>query len=524
MLDTTKLQARLIYVKGVVQGVGFRPFIYQLAVKNRLTGWVRNTSGNVTIEIEGPASNIEKFIAELRENPPSKSRIESITEAESPAGYTRFEIRDSLIKANKYQLISPDLATCQACRDEVFTVADRRYHYPFTNCTNCGPRFTIIEDIPYDRHLTTMRKFKMCPDCQREYDNPANRRFHAQPNACPVCGPGLELVNPNGKTIAVQDPTIEAGRLIREGYILALKGLGGFLLACDATNDSAVKRLRERKKRPSKPFAVMLKDIDEVKRYCRVNEQEIAALTSAASPIVLVRMREGVNLSLYVAPGLRNLGVMLPYTPLHHILMVETGLPLVMTSGNLSEEPIAKDNEEALTRLEGIADYFLLHNRDIRSRYDDSVAVVEQQEVRIVRRARGYAPYPIYLPFQSRQILACGSEMKNTICLTRDNHAFVSQHIGNMEHAETLEHFENTIDLYARLFRIQPEVIACDLHPDYQSTKWAEAKARRNGLPLIHVQHHHAHMVSCMAENGIQEPVIVQPLMVLATVWAYLGM
>lgn len=509
MSEAVAVQARRIHVKGIVQGVGFRPFIYQLAQKNSLTGWVSNTSGDVTIEIEGAADSLERFASGLRVNAPPQARIESVTESEvPPRGFDRFEIRESLVRENEYQLISPDLATCPTCRKEIFDPEDRRYRYPFTNCTNCGPRFTIIEDIPYDRPLTTMHNFTMCPDCQREYDEPTDRRFHAQPNACPVCGPKLKLVNPDGSSVPGSDPVRDAGRLIREGSILAIKGLGGFLLACDATSNNAVNRLRERKKRPAKPFAIMLRDVEEAKRYCRIEEREIEALTSPASPIVLVKKREDAGLSPAVAPGLRHLGVMLPYTPLHYLLMDEAGLPLVMTSGNLSEEPIAKDNEEALSRLAKIADFFLLHDRDIRSRYDDSVATVEQNEVRIVRRARGYAPYPIQLPFQSKPVLACGPEMKNSVCLTRDHHAFVSQHIGDMENLDTLEHFENTIELYKKLFRIHPQVIACDLHPDYLSTRWAEEEAERYNLPLVRVQHHHAHIASCMAENGVQEPVI----------------
>jgi hydrogenase maturation protein HypF len=503
------VQARRINVRGVVQGVGFRPFVYQLAQQCGLTGWVCNTSGDVTIVVEGEGRDIERFLAGLRESPPPQSRIESIAEAEEkPEGCRQFEILASLVKADEYQLISPDLATCCDCKKEIFDPADRRFRYPFTNCTNCGPRFTIIEDIPYDRPRTTMKKFKMCPDCQREYDNPLDRRFHAQPNACPKCGPHLELADSEGKTLPVTDVMGHAGRLLKEGKILAVKGLGGFLLACDATSDTAVQRLRARKQRPAKPFAVMLQDLDEVAKFCRVSPQEAELLTSPASPIVLLKWQDQSGISPAVAPGLRYLGVMLPYTPLHHLLMHEAGIPLVMTSGNLSEEPIAKDNGEAVARLNCIADYFVLHNRDIHSRYDDSVVMVEQDSVRMVRRARGYAPYPVHLPFRSRAILACGAELKNTFCLTRDNHAFVSQHIGDMENAETLEHFEHTVNLYQKLFRIQPEIIACDMHPDYLPTRWAESEAEKNPLPLVKVQHHYAHILSNMADNGIQQPVI----------------
>jgi len=353
-----------------------------------------------------------------------------------------------------------------------------------------------------------MRDFKMCPLCQREYDNPLDRRFHAQPNACPECGPSLKLADAGGNIIPVKDTISKASQLLREGNILAIRGLGGFLLACDATNAKVVGSLRARKRRPSKPLAIMLATLDEVREHCWVSPEEEELLTSPQSPIVLLKWKPTSSVSLAVAPRLKYLGVMLPYTPLHHLLLRDTNLPLVMTSGNLSEEPIARDNDEAIRKLHGIADYFLLHNRDIYSRYDDSVTIVEGGKARIIRRARGCAPYPIPLPFRARPVLACGVEEKNTFCLTKDDHAFLSQHIGDMENWETLEHFENTITLYQRLFRIQPEIIACDMHPDYLSTKWAKEMSEKNSLPLIPVQHHHAHVVSCMVDNEVQEPVI----------------
>ena len=498
-----------ISVRGVVQGVGFRPFVYQLAQKYNLRGWVCNTSGDVKIEVEGESDDLAQFLTELKEMPPPQAHIDSISVVEKPAvGYKQFEIRPSVARADEYQLISPDLATCDACKKELFDPTNRRYRYPFTNCTNCGPRFTIIEDIPYDRPRTTMRDFKMCPLCQEEYDNPLDRRFHAQPNACPRCGPSLKLADAGGKIIPTKDAIAQASQLLREGKILAIRGLGGFLLACDAASGKVVNTLRERKRRPSKPLAIMLATLEEVKKHCWVSPEEEELLTSPQSPIVLLKWKPTSSVSSLVAPGLKYLGVMLPYTPLHHLLLRETCLPLVMTSGNLSEEPIAKDNDEAIKRLRGIADYFLLHNRDIYSRYDDSVTMVEGGKARIIRRARGYAPYPIHLPFRAKQVLACGAELKNTFCLTKDAHAFLSQHIGDMENWETLEHFENTIALYQKLFRIQPEIIACDMHPDYLATKWAKALSEKNGLPLIPVQHHHAHVVSCMVDNGVQEPVI----------------
>ncbi|MCL0056186.1 carbamoyltransferase HypF [Dehalococcoidia bacterium] len=497
-----------IRVRGVVQGVGFRPFIFRLAHEHGLAGWVRNTSGEVNIEVEG--EEIERFLDDLKAKAPPMARIEGVTTTiHPPKGYTEFVIKDSLARVGEYQLVSPDIATCPECQNEILSPRDRRYLYPFTNCTNCGPRFTIIEDIPYDRARTTMRHFVMCPDCQREYDDPLNRRFHAQPNACPRCGPHLTLVDNGGNPVICDDPIVATVDLFKQSRIVAIKGLGGFLLACDATNLQTVNLLRERKRRPAKPFAVMVPTLEEAKRHCVVSPEEEVLLESSQCPIVLLERRSDSLVSPEVTPGIKYLGIMLPYTPLHHLLLREAGLPLVMTSGNLSEEPIARDNDEALRRLSGIADYFLLHNRDIYSRYDDSVYIVEEAKPRAVRRARGYAPYPIFLPFKARQILACGAEEKNTFCLTRENHAFLSQHIGDMENEETLEQFENTIELYRRLFRIHPEVVAYDMHPEYLATKYAlELGEREPDLKLVPIQHHHAHVVSCLVENGATGPVI----------------
>ncbi len=502
-------KAARINIRGVVQGVGFRPFVYRLAHQQNLNGWVRNTSGNVEVAIEGTDGSVKEFIDDLRAKAPPLARIDNIeTSFCSPQGYTSFEIHQSLSQEGEYQLVSPDIATCDDCRKEIFDFTDRRHRYPFTNCTSCGPRFTIIEAIPYDRPNTTMRRFQMCPRCQQEYEEPLDRRFHAQPNACPDCGPRLSLVDGNGNPVACDDPIKAAGDLIKAGNILALRGLGGFQLACDATDSEAVVRLRERKNRPSKPFAVMLATVEEVERHCVISDAERELLKSPESPIVLVRWkRASSDICAAVAPSLNYLGAMLPYTPLHHLLLRETALPLVMTSGNLSEEPIAKDNAEALQRLGRIADYFLLHDRDIFARYDDSVAMVEGMP-QLIRRARGYAPYPISLPFAAKQVLACGAELKNTFCLTKDEHAFLSQHIGDMQNEETLEHFEYTIDLYEKLFRIEPEAIACDMHPEYLATKYAAGTAERLGLPLIPVQHHHAHIASCLIDNGAEGPAI----------------
>ena len=500
-----RLIRQTISVRGVVQGVGFRPFVYRLAHEYGLTGWVLNHSGGVEIEVEGQASPLAAFVHDLEEKTPPLARIEGIEVADAPpVGYTTFEIRHSITEEGRYQLISPDIATCPDCLRELLDPADRRHRYPFTNCTNCGPRFTIIADIPYDRPLTTMRDFVMCPQCQAEYDDPLDRRFHAQPNACPVCGPHVWLVSsdviaratlPHSQTAIplklepeTDDVVAHAARLLQAGTILAIKGMGGFHLACDATDEATVRTLRERKGRPAKPLAVMMATLEEIKQHCWVSEEEEWLLTSSQCPIVLLPWKPESSVSRLVAPRGNYLGVMLPYTPLHHVLLRDVGRPLVMTSGNLSEEPIARDNDEALRRLAHLADYFLLHNRDIYARYDDSVWFVPLRGetgflgknpvslAQPIRRSRGYAPFPVKLPFQVKQILACGAELKNTFCVTRDDYAFLSQHIGDMENLETLEHFETTIELYKRLFRIQPEIIAYDLHPEYLSTKYAKSQ------------------------------------------------
>ena len=535
---------KAISVRGVVQGVGFRPFVYRLAHEHGLTGWVLNHSGGVEIEVEGPAAALASFVRDLEKKAPPLARIESIKVADAPpAGYTTFDIRHSVAEEGRYQLISPDIATCPDCLRELLDPADRRYRYPFTNCTNCGPRFTIIADIPYDRPLTTMRDFVMCPQCQAEYKDPLDRRFHAQPNACPVCGPhvwlapssrlrpeaqpgGLQASGSNLKLETLKretdDVIAQAARLLQAGDILAIKGLGGFHLACDGTDEVAVRTLRKRKNRPAKPLAVMMTTLEEVKQHCWVSEEEERLLTSSQCPIVLLRWKPESNISRLVAPRNNYLGAMLPYTPLHHVLLRDVGRPLVMTSGNLSEEPIARDNDEALRRLAHLADYFLLHNRDIYARYDDSVWFVPlREETRLrpeaqpegflgknlvslaqpIRRSRGYAPFPVKLPFKIGQILACGAELKNTFCVTRDEYAFLSQHIGDMENLETLAHFETTIELYKRLFRIKPEIIAYDMHPEYLSTKYAKSPISNLQSP-ISIQHHHAHVASCLADNG----------------------
>ena len=497
-----------IRVEGVVQGVGFRPYVYRLATELGLAGWVRNTSQNVRIEVEGPHDKVREFLSRLPAEAPPLAHIHDVAVGDSsPCNATRFDILESVFEEGGGQLVSPDIATCPACLAELGDDADRRYRYPFTNCTNCGPRFTIITDMPYDRPSTTMAAFTMCSTCRAEYDDPANRRFHAQPNACPVCGPSLRLLDGDGREMPCGDVIVRAATLLSEGRIVALKGLGGFLLACDATVPAVVRELRARKHRPSKPFAVMVRNVEEARLHCELTPEEESLLLSPAAPIVLARWRRESSICRDTAPGLAFLGIMLPYTPLHHILLREFSRPLVMTSGNLSEEPITAETQEALTRLHGIADYFVSHNRPIHSRYDDSVLMLVGGTTHMLRRARGYAPYPIELSFDSPPVLAVGPQTKNTFCLAKGRRAFVSQHIGDLDSVETLDHFEHTVELYRRLFRVDPAVIAHDLHPDYASTSFARRFAGE-GLVTRAVQHHHAHIVSCMAENRVDEPVI----------------
>ena len=508
-------RAEFIRVRGVVQGVGFRPFVYGLATGLGLDGWVRNTSSGVEIALEGPGHALARFRRDLEAEAPPLARIEEITvETVALNGYEGFCIRESHAESGAYQLVSPDISICDDCLRELFDPRDRRYRYPFINCTNCGPRFTIIRDIPYDRPLTTMASFPMCPRCQAEYEDPRDRRFHAQPNACPACGPHVTLATPQGEVLAEREEAIQtARRALRQGQILALKGLGGFHLACDATNEEAVALLRVRKARPHKPLAIMVFDLQAARSLGEVSPAEEALLQSPQRPIVLLASTSSDgSLAPNVAPGTGTVGVMLPYTPLHYLILepAEDFPPaLVMTSGNLSEEPIAMENDEALVRLGQIADLFLLHNRDIYARYDDSVWFVPGGRPQPLRRSRGYAPFPIRLPFRARQVLACGPELKNTFCFTRDEYAFLSPHIGDLENLETLEHYERSIELYRRLFRLEPQVVAYDLHPEYLATKFAlERWGGDPAMTLVPVQHHHAHIAACLVDNGYTGPAI----------------
>jgi len=506
-------------VTGVVQGVGFRPFVYGLATRLGLTGWVLNTSAGVTIEIEGSPPAVESFRTALTGEAPPLARIERVTaESLPPNGFTQFDIRESQPEPGAFQPISPDICICDDCLRELFDPADRRHLYPFINCTNCGPRFTIIKDIPYDRPQTTMAPFVMCADCAREYHDPRDRRFHAQPVACPVCGPQVRLeIGGLENSPILQSPFLTAQQLLRQGKIIAGKGLGGFHLACDATNEEAVAELRRRKGRADKPFALMMPDIAAIEQYCYISTEERALLESRQRPIVLLQKRGNATppIAASVAPRQRTLGVMLPYTPLHHLLFSFPPSsfllhPLVMTSGNFSEEPIATRNDEALTRLAPLADAFLLHDRDIHIRTDDSVMRVFEGAELPIRRSRGYAPYPVKLPHAAPPTLAVGGELKNTFCVARDHYAFLSHHIGDMENYETLQSFESGVSHFESLFRIQPQIIAHDLHPNYLATRYALARAEREGLRAVGVQHHHAHIAACMAEHGLdgEHPVI----------------
>jgi hydrogenase maturation protein HypF len=494
-----------IKITGIVQGIGFRPFIFNLAKKHQVLGWVLNNEKGVFIDAESEDGNLERFIQDIPKLAPPLARIESFEVRHlEPLGYTAFEIKKSEETQEKFVLISPDVATCDQCLSELFSPQNFRHRYPFINCTLCGPRFTIIKDIPYDRHKTTMAPFTMCPICQKEYEDPSDRRFHAQPNACSVCGPSLRLEDRNGKEV-FGDPIEATLNLLENGSIVAIKGLGGFHLACDAKNQDAVSSLRSRKFREDKPFAVMCRNLEEVKEHCEINEEEEKLLLSVERPIVILRRREDSTIGSAVAPYQNTLGVMLPYSPLHHLLLDGPLRALVMTSGNVSDEPIAYQNEEAKGHLRNIADYFLFHNREIHMRCDDSVTRIFEEKPYILRRSRGYVPFPIKLSFPIEMILACGGELKNTFCLTRGHYGFMSHHIGDLENLETLASFEEGIEHFKRLFYIEPNAVAYDLHPDYLSTQYALSIP---DIPKVGAQHHHAHIVSVMAENGIGEDVI----------------
>ncbi|MBI2406773.1 MAG: carbamoyltransferase HypF [Gemmatimonadetes bacterium] len=507
MPTTPTLDARHLTVTGVVQGVGFRPFVHRLATRFGLTGWVRNVAGTVEIRLEGPDDQLDAFDAALRAEAPSVSRIDAVwsVDAESE-GATTFTIAESE-DADTLRPVPPDLAICEECERELFDAADRRYRHPFITCTNCGPRYTVIDALPYDRERTSMKAFALCPRCAAEYAAPDDRRFHAETVACPDCGPRVWFEGGGADRVAEGDSAVRmAATALRMGAVVGVRGLGGFHLAVDATNDAAVRRLRARKQRDAKPLAVMVRTLDDARAVARIDEREAAVLTSSARPIVLLTPRDGTPLASALAPGLDRIGLLLAYTPLHHLLLAAVGRPLVMTSGNLSEEPIAIGLEEGRARLRPLVDAFLMHDRDIVSRCDDSVVRIAKPHEILMRRARGYAPVPIALPVASPEpLVAVGAQLKNTFALARDGQAFVSPHIGDLDELAALEHWQEAYTRYRALFRVAPTFAVRDLHPGYLSTRVAEELGLRR---VIAVQHHHAHVAAVAAEHGVTTPVV----------------
>ena len=507
----TTSETRHLNVMGIVQGVGFRPFVYKLAKKYGLTGSVSNTGQGVTIYISGSAAGIDNFLTKLQTEPPPLARISQIQFAGT--GKTQSADDFTIVHSNndnktKSTLISPDTATCEDCIQDILSPENHRFHYPFTNCTNCGPRMTIIREIPYDRINTSLAVFPMCPSCLEEYHNPSDRRFHAQPNACRVCGPKLSWHDNKGTKITDRNEEClkSCAEALQKGTIVAIKGLGGFHLAVDAASDNAVQRLREKKQRYAKPLAVMVKDLAAAERVCLLNERERELLMSRERPIVLVVKKQSC-LSDKLSPRIRELGIMLPYTPLHHLLFAMKACPevLVMTSGNLSGEPICIDNDDALQKLGSIADYFLLHNRDIVTRVDDSVVRIVRGRLQTIRRSRGYAPVPLTATGLTKSVLACGAEQKNTFCLSRGDQFFLSQHIGDLKGPDNISFFEESAAYMKAILGVSPKHAACDLHPDYLSSRYAESLA----LPCLQVQHHHAHAAAIMAEHNLSEGLAV---------------
>ncbi len=530
-MKTSELVVENIEVTGIVQGVGFRPFVHNLAEKHHLGGYVLNNPYGVLIEVEGEPGVVDDFVHDIEHNAPPLSRIveikRKVIEKYSPANefinrYSNFEIRESVHKGHPFTLVPPDVCVCNDCLEELFNPKDRRYLYPFINCTNCGPRFTIIRDLPYDRPFTTMSDFTMCPECRSEYKNPRNRRFHAQPDACPVCGPRVELMDGDGKPMPC-DPVLTAIELLRKGLIVAIKGLGGFHLAVDGTNNEAVNRLRFRKHREEKPLALMVGSIKDASHLVHLGVIEEQVLYGRERPILLLPRNENSPVADSVAPDNTYLGVMLPYTPLHYLLFFhpdaggnyisgESLFPaLVMTSGNISEEPVCKDNEETIKNLAGIADAFLVHNRDIYVRCDDSVVSIVRGEASFIRRSRGYVPVPVFLPEDTPSVLAFGGELKNTICITDGKRAFTSQHIGDMENIPTLDFFHEAVVHFRKILELKPHIFAYDLHPEYLSTRYfmqLEDELKDEDYGAVGVQHHHAHIASVLAEHGHDGPVI----------------
>jgi hydrogenase maturation protein HypF len=499
----TATQSRVrIRVTGTVQGVGFRPYVHRLAGRLGLDGWVLNDELGVLVEVQGPGPAVERFVERLPVEAPPLAAVEAVAAEEIPAGDGErgFRILESTRSGEPEALVSPDTATCEDCLRELFDPADRRHRYPFINCTNCGPRFTIVRDVPYDRPLTTMAGFEMCDRCRAEYDDPADRRFHAQPNACPDCGPALRLLSADGRPLRVNDPLRAAVEALRAGLIVAVKGLGGWHLACDAADERAVAELRARKHREEKPFALMAPDLAAARSLVDLSPAEEELLSGRERPIVVARRRPGAAVASAVAPARPDLGVMLAYSPLHHLLLADAATTLVMTSGNVSDEPIAYEDGDAARRLRGIADRFLSHDRPIHMRTDDSVLRSTAAGPVFLRRSRGYVPSSVVLPLECRApLLACGAELKNTFCVAKGRRAWVGHHIGDLQNWETLRSFREGIEHFERLFAVRPELVVHDLHPDYLSTRYA---LERSGVELLGVQHHHAHLAACLAEHG----------------------
>lgn len=497
------IQKVKIVIRGVVQGVGFRPFIFRLAKELDVKGWIINSSQGVFIDAESDRNTLESFLKKIETDRPKNSYIQSFEHTWLDAeGFETFEIRESKESGSKTALVLPDISTCNDCLDEIFDPNNRRYLYPFTNCTNCGPRYSIIADLPYDRCNTTMGEFEMCPECSAEYTDPLNRRFHAEPTACPKCGPQVTLTRSDGKVLyEKQEAILNSVKALKDGKIIALKGIGGYQLLCDASNQDAVKMLRKRKRRSEKPFALMFPNAEMANAECEINEHELRLLCSVEAPIVLLKKKKNVTsvVSNECAAGNPYLGIMLPYSPLHHILIKEFGLPVVATSGNISEEPICINEEEAFEKLADIADYFLVHNRKILRHVDDSIVRIAGGKQAMIRRARGYAPLPVVLNGIKRVTLAAGPHLKNTIAINKASNLFISQHIGDLENIESINAFKRVINDIKSFYELTPKRVVCDLHPDYISSKYAESL----DLPVYKVQHHYAHVLSCMAENEL---------------------
>ncbi len=503
------MDRRTVAVSGIVQGVGFRPFVHGLANRFGLSGFVRNQTGGVLIEVEGQSDSLDQFLHELASSPPPLAHIDEVRwTSRLPRGDPDFRIESSETDLASSIFVSPDFATCDDCLRELFDPGDRRYLYPFLNCTHCGPRLSIIREAPYDRQRTTMAAFSMCPDCRAEYENPRDRRFHAQPIACPACGPRLRALDSRGQQVHTDLPMALGALSLKDKKIVALKGLGGYHLACLADDDAAVALLRRRKHRDQKPFAIMVKDVELARSLCEISPAELRILISPRRPIVLLKRRRDAQVAEMVAPGNPTLGVMLPYTPLHHLILSQLdGKSLVMTSGNASDEPIAFEDEDAVARLAGIADLFLTHDRPIHLRCDDSVTRVVAGSELPLRRSRGYAPAPVELPLPCPMpILALGGQLKATFALGRGRHAFLSHHLGELEYYEAERAYRQAVPHYERLFGLEPELVVHDLHPDYATTRYA--RERDPSIPRLAVQHHHAHVASCMADNLLDEPVI----------------